>query len=326
MQPCHDSSKGARLYLGRMPGTEALDPVKSSLSNGPDVERSCQLSISKSRLIKAIRLRKSPRFIEASRGPLTSNRCQTQPEKRPTNAHVNTYTYRQSPRVFTWREGRKEGKLGVTLSPGNTTNSRYIQAEPTINLVPRRRPEVGGQKYERRATKGGHVEGRRKGCTERKRERDIERGEASTRTRKPPGQQITVYGLHPSPPPRPRSFSTTPVLSSSAYPSPGRPWLAHEVNNHQKSQCLSRAAALCAPTRAPDANTTPPGLYYELLELLHRRRIFTCSAFTVASVFLLYLARFFFHRRDFSPPPPPPCVSASSFFPRLFLERSDGEN
>lgn len=54
-------------------------------------------------------------------------------------------------------------------------------------------------------------------------------------------------------------------------------WLAREVNNHQKSQCLSRAAALCAPTRASDANMTPPGLYYELLELLHRRRIFTCS-------------------------------------------------
>lgn len=41
------------------------------------------------------------------------------------------------------RRKRKEGKLGVTLSRGNTPNSRYIQAEPAINLVPRRR--VGGR-------------------------------------------------------------------------------------------------------------------------------------------------------------------------------------
>lgn len=134
-----------------------------------------------------------------------------------------------------------------------------------------------------------------------------------TRTRKPSGQQITVYGLHPSSPlsPFPSSspfspFSATLASSSPlAYPSPGRPWLAHEVNNHQKSQCLSRAAALCAPTRAPDANTTPPELYYELLELLHRRRIFTCSAsarsYIRERVFPRYLVSLFFIsiRRDF---------------------------
>lgn len=121
--------------------------------------------------------------------------------------------------------------------------------------------------------------------------------EASTRTRKPPGQQITVYGLYtlrllPYPCPIP-----PPLFSSSLLCIPvssGRPWLAHEVNNHQKSQCLSRAAALCAPTRAPDANMTPPGLYYELLELLHRRRIFTCSAreLTFAGFFCASLAFF----------------------------------
>lgn len=124
---CHDSSKGARLYLGEMPGIGALDPVKSSLSNDPDVERSCQLSISKSRLIKAIRLRKSPRFIEASRGPLTSNRCQTQPEKRPTNAHVtHTNTHTHIPHVQTeptrnvYSRREEEGRKGSTgsLSPG----------------------------------------------------------------------------------------------------------------------------------------------------------------------------------------------------------------
>jgi len=147
------------------------------------------------------------------------------------------------------------------------------------------------------------VEGGRKDFGKRKREREREGGRGDfNQDQKASG--ATDYCLRPTPfasTPSP-SFSTTPVLSSSAYPSPGRPWLAHEVNNHQKSQCLSRAAALCAPTRAPDANTTPPGLYYELLELLHRRRIFTCSALTVASVFLLYLARFFFATAEiFSP-------------------------
>lgn len=139
-------------------------------------------------------------------------------------------------------------------------------------------------------------------------------GATSTRTRKPPGQQITVYSLHPSPPPHPLALCHPFSLSSSssAYPSPGRPWLAHEVNNHQKSQCLSRAAALCAPTRASDANTTPPGLYYELLELLHRRRIFTCSASAHLrqerdSLFLLYLVHFF------------PPTQLSFFFLFLFL-------
>lgn len=131
----------------------------------------------------------------------------------------------------------------------------------------------------------------------------------------------TDYCLRPTPfasIPSP-SFSTTLVLSSSAYPSPGRPWLAHEVNNHQKSQCLSRAAALCAPTRAPDANTTPPGLYYELLELLHRRRIFTCSALTIAS------AVSFISRSLFFPSPrfffSSPCFFASSLFSPLFFRR-----
>lgn len=91
-------------------------------------------------------------------------------------------------------------------------------------------------------------------------------------TRKPTGQQITVHGLRILSP-----FTFPPSAPSRRCPSPRSTWLAREVNNHQKSQCLSRAAALCAPTRAPDANMTPARLYYELLELLHRRRIFTCS-------------------------------------------------
>lgn len=74
----------------------------------------------------------------------------------------------------------------------------------------------------------------------------------------------TAYGASPL-----HLFPLLPISWST--------WLAREVNNHQKSQCLSRAAALCAPTRASDANMTPARLYYELLELLHRRRIFTCS-------------------------------------------------
>lgn len=275
-----------------------LDPVKSSLEQSSDRERSCQLSISKSRLIKAIRLRKSSRFIETSRGPLTSNRCQTQPEKRPTNAH--TYTHKQNPRADIRTCGEKEGRKGSSgsLSPGNTPNSRYIQAEPTINLVPRRRAEVGAEvrakSHEGRARE---VEGR---AGERKRGGFNQNQKASG---------ATDYCLQPTPfaSSSSLSFSTplrsppVPVLSSSAYPSPGLPWLAHEVNNHQKSQCLSRAAALCAPTRAPDANTTPPGLYYELLELLHRRRIFTCSASahlrSRACFFCISFA--FFHRSNF---------------------------
>lgn len=188
-------------------GIGALDPAKSSLSNGPDVERSCQLSISKSRLIKAIRLRKSPRFIEASRGPLTSNRCQTQPEKRPTNAHVNTHTHTHTHtgraharRVFTWREGRKEGKLGVTLSPGNTTNSRYIQAEPTINLVPRRRGRGRGRSTseEPRRADTWKVEGR---AVQRGRERERKRG-GFNQDQKASG--ATDYCLRPTP------FASTP--------------------------------------------------------------------------------------------------------------------
>ena len=75
--------------------------------------------------------------------------------------------------------------------------------------------------------------------------------------------------------PLPLHLSTLSPLSP--LPISWSTWLAREVNNHQKSQCLSRAAALCASTRAPDANMTPARLYYELLELLHRRRIFTCS-------------------------------------------------
>lgn len=74
-----------------------------------------------------------------------------------------------------------------------------------------------------------------------------------------------------------RPTDTSPLHLFPPLPISWSTWLAREVNNHQKSQCLSRAAALCAPTRAPDANMTPAGLYYELLELLHRRRIFTCS-------------------------------------------------
>lgn len=133
------------------------------------------------------------------------------------------------------------------------------------------------------------------------REREGRRGRAEASTRKPPGQQITVYSLYTL---RllpclcslfPSFFSPRPRLLCIPVSS-GRPWLAHEVNNHQKSQCLSRAAALCAPTRAPDANTTPPGLYYELLELLHRRRIFTCNvcARSRSRGFLLCLVFAFF--------------------------------
>jgi len=72
-------------------------------------------------------------------------------------------------------ERRKEGREapGHSLSPGNTTNSRYIQAEPTINLVPRRRPEVGAKV--RAKSHEGRVRGRWKEGLERERKRERER-------------------------------------------------------------------------------------------------------------------------------------------------------
>lgn len=68
------------------------------------------------------------------------------------------YTYMQS-------QLRRKGSSG-SVSRGNTPNSRYIQAEPTINLVPRRRvgAEVRAKSYEGRAREvEGRVERERRG-------------------------------------------------------------------------------------------------------------------------------------------------------------------
>lgn len=60
-----------------------------------------------------------------------------------------------------------------------------------------------------------------------------------------------------------------------------------QVNNHQKSQCLPRAGALCARTRAPDANMTPLGFitsYYSDI---------TSSNFTLTE-YTIYIHRLVF--------------------------------
>lgn len=101
-----------------------------------------------------------------------------------------------------------------------------------------------------------------------------------------------------------RPTDTSPLHLFPPLPISWSTWLAREVNNHQKSQCLSRAAALCAPTRAPDANMTPAGLYYELLELLHRRRIFTCSHVAATGCTRSFIRPFFRGFSTFFPPLP----------------------
>lgn len=73
-----------------------------------------KLSILRSRSINPIRGPQEVRLIEISRGPLTSNRCQTQPETR-----------------------RKEREAGGSLA-GEYTEFEIYPVELTINLVPRR--------------------------------------------------------------------------------------------------------------------------------------------------------------------------------------------
>jgi len=57
-----------------------------------------------------------------------------------TGAHTHARTGGERER----RKGRDGRECSGSLSLGNTPNSRYIQAEPTINLVPRRRVVAQG--------------------------------------------------------------------------------------------------------------------------------------------------------------------------------------
>lgn len=208
-------------------------------------------------------------------------------------------------RTYRWRGEREEGRESARgHSRRGIHRIRDISRQNQLLIW---FPGVGwwyrGRSTSEEPRRAGEVEGRagekeRDGQREERQSERV-RGEKGSFNQDQKASGATDYCLrpiHPSPPSL--SLPYSPALFSSSLlcipVSSGRPWLAHEVNNHQKSQCLSRAAALCAPTRAPDANMTPPGLYYELLELLHRRRIFTCSAreLTFAGFFCASLAFF----------------------------------